>query len=140
MQPPTTNTANTTANIASKTTETHACIQHPTDRQNKTSHAALCLDGTLLHALLALLLALLFEELALLVGAQAAELGVALLLLELVGRQLALLSLLLLFDATDLGNLLVTRLLDAAQRLGAEVRCRRKVVRQPQEVVEDGRR
>jgi hypothetical protein len=100
----------------------------------------LCLDGALLHALLALFLTLLIEELALLVSAQAAELGVALLLLELVGGQLALLGLLLLFDAADLGNLLVARLADAAQRLGAEVRYRRKVVRQPQEVVEDGER
>jgi hypothetical protein len=107
------------------------------DRHPCINTYPLCLDGTLLHALLALLLALLVEELALLVGAQAAELGVALLLLELVGGQLALLGLLLLLDAADLGNLLVTCLLDAAQRTSALRRCRRKVVRQAQEVVEN---
>jgi hypothetical protein len=115
--------------------DSHACVCV----FNQHGHT-LCLDGALLHALLALFLTLLIEELALLVSAQAAELGVALLLLELVGGQLALLGLLLLFDAADLGNLLVARLADAAQRLGAEVRYRRKVVRQPQEVVEDGER
>ena len=96
------------------------------------------LDRTPLHPLLALLLPLLLEELALLVRAQAAELGVALLLLELVGGDLALLGLLLLVQAPDLGDLVVAGCLDAAQRFRAEVCTRHEGVRETQELGEDG--
>lgn len=96
------------------------------------------LDGAPLHPFLALLLALLFQKLPLLVGAQAAQLGVALLLLQLVGGQLALLGLFLLIEAADLGNLLVARLPDAAQGFGAEVRVGSKGVGEAEELSEDG--
>jgi len=98
----------------------------------------LCLDSALLHALLALLLTLLLKELALLVRGQASKLSVTLLLLELVGGQLALLSLLLLIEAANLADLLLARLPDAAQSLGAEVGGGYEEVGQAQELREDG--
>ena len=98
------------------------------------------LHRALLHALLTLLLALLFQELALLLGAQASELSVALLFLEFVGSQLALLSLFLLVEAADLGDLLFARLPDAAQGFGAEVRGGYEDVGETQELREDGER
>lgn len=96
------------------------------------------LDGAPLHALLALLLPLLVEELALLVGTETAELGIALLLLQLVGCQLALLGFFLLVQAADLGDLIFARLPDAAQRFGAEVRLGDEGVGEAQEGGEDG--
>jgi hypothetical protein len=105
----------------------------------RTQHllAILCLDCTPLHLLPAVPLALLLKVLALLLGAQASKLRIALLALELVGCDLALLGLLLLVDFADLGNLLVARLLDAAQGLGAEVRGRGEVVWEAQEILEE---
>jgi hypothetical protein len=96
------------------------------------------LNRTPLHPLLTLLLPLLLEELALLVRAQTAQLGVALLLLELVGGDLALLGLLLLVEAPDLGDLVIAGCLDAAQRFRAEVCGGHEGVGEAQELGEDG--
>lgn len=95
------------------------------------------LDGTPLHLLPAVLLALLLEVLALLVCAQASQLGIALFALELVGGDLPLLGLLFLVNFADLGDLLVTCLLDPTERFGAEVGGGGEVVWQAQEVVEE---
>jgi hypothetical protein len=98
----------------------------------------LCLHSALLHTLLALLLTLLVKELALLICAQAAKFSVTLLLLQLVGGQLALLGLLVLIETADLGDLLLARLPDASQGLGAEVGRGHEEVGQAQELREDG--
>mgnify|MGYP003624085238 CR=1 FL=1 len=117
--------------------KSHAHVSHP--RHTRSLHQQdLRLDGTPLHLLLAVPLALLLQELALLVGAQTTELRVTLLLLQLVCRELALLGLLVLVDFADLGDLLVARLLDAAEGFGAEVRGGGEVVGEADEVVEEG--
>lgn len=98
------------------------------------------LDSLPLLLLLAVAVALLLEVLALLVGAHAAEQGVAFLALELVAREPALLGLLFVVDLADLGDLVVARRLDAAHGLWAEVRGRDQHVREAQELLEDGER
>jgi hypothetical protein len=100
--------------------------------------SGLGLNGTPLHLLPAIPLTLLLEVLALLFGTQSAELGVTLLPLELVSRNLPLLGLLFLIDLADLGDLLVARLLDAAEGFRAEVGRRGEVVGETKEVLEDG--
>jgi hypothetical protein len=96
------------------------------------------LNRTPLHPLLALLLPLLLKKLALLVRTQTAQFSIALLLLELVGCDLALLGLLLLVQAPDLGDLLVAGGFDAAQGFRAEVRGGHEGVGEAQELGEDG--
>jgi hypothetical protein len=88
----------------------------------------LCLDGTPLHTLSRILLPLLFQELALLIGTQTAQLGISHLLLCLVSRELPLLGLLLVICLLDLGDLFVASLLDAAESFGAEVSVRSELV------------
>jgi hypothetical protein len=57
--------------------------------------------------------------------------------LQLVGRDLALLCLLFLINLANLGDLLLTRLLNAAESFGAEVRSGSQVVRKTKEVLEE---
>jgi hypothetical protein len=97
---------------------------------------SLTLDSRLLRPLLRIPLALLIQILPLLVCRHAAELGVALLLLELVGSQLALFGLLVVVELADLGDLLLAGGLDAAQGFGAEVRFRDEEVGEADEVLE----
>lgn len=97
----------------------------------------LCLHGAPLHLLLAVPVPLLLQELALLFRGQAAKLGITLLLLQFISGELALLSLFLFLDLTNLGNLLFACLLNAAERFGTEVCRSHKVVRETQEVLEE---
>ncbi|KAH8634818.1 hypothetical protein IG631_10218 [Alternaria alternata] len=98
---------------------------------------ALCLDSTPLHALSCVLLSLLLQELALLISTQAAQLGISLLLLQLVGSQFPLLCLLLIIRLLDLGDLLVAGLLDATEGFRAEVCGGSELIREAKEVLED---
>lgn len=110
----------------------------PIPRLHSIHH--LSFPRNLLLALPHLLLALLGQVLGLLLGAHALELLVAQLLLGLVAGDLALLGLLFLVGAADLRDLLLARLLDAAQGLGAKVRVLGQEVGQTQEVGEQGQR
>lgn len=87
----------------------------------------------LLRHLPVLLLLLLLQELALLLGAHLAQPAVALLLLELLGRDAALLGLLLVVQLAQLARLLLARRAHLAQRFGPEVRGADEVVGQAQE-------
>lgn len=98
------------------------------------------LNRTPLHLLLTIPLSLLIQKLPLLIRTQPPQLRIPLLPLELIRRRLALLCLLLLVHPADLADLLVARLLDAAQGFGAEVCRRREVVGEAQEVLEEGER
>jgi hypothetical protein len=120
-------------NVSTKVTPT----RFSSSSQAQLASANLRLDGTPLHLLLAVPLALLLQELALLVGAQTTELRVTLLLLQLVCGDFALFGLLVLVDFADLGDLLVARLLDAAECFGTEVRSGGEVVGEADEVVEE---
>jgi hypothetical protein len=121
----------------------HTCTtQKPITLQSPSvgisSH--LCLNRTPLHLLPAIPLPLLIQELALLVRTQSSELRITLFALELVRGRLALLCLFLLVYLADLGDLLLARLLDAAEGFGAEVRGRGEVVGEAQEVLEERER
>jgi hypothetical protein len=84
----------------------------PTPHHALISH--LRLNTTPLHPLPRTLLPLLLKILALLIGTHPRQLSIALLLLQLISRNLALLGLLLIVRFPDLGDLLVARLADAA--------------------------
>jgi hypothetical protein len=109
---------------------------YPTRLPTHTHPPRSRLNRTPLHLLPALPLPLLLQILALLVRTQPAKFRIPLFALELVGREFALLGLLLLVDFADLGNLLFARLLDAAQGFGAEVGGCSQVVGEAQEVLE----
>jgi len=92
--------------------------------------------GLFLSGFTQLLLLLLLEVLLLCLSVEGVELGVALGLASLVTLEGALLGLLLLGLLLDLLDVLVPHALNLAQDLGAEVRRRRQLVRQPDEARE----
>lgn len=87
--------------------------------------------------LLAVALPLLVQILPLLLGAHAAQHRVALLLLHLVARELALLGLLFFVDALYFVDLLLARGFDAPHGFGAEVGRRDEDVGEAEEVLEE---
>jgi hypothetical protein len=152
QQPPTTNQRHKSSQAKPRSSPNELPTRGPVSIQNvstksrprfssssqaQLASANLRLEGTPLHLLLAVPLALLLQELALLVGAQTTELRVTLLLLQLVCGDFALFGLLVLVDFADLGDLLVARLLDAAECFGTEVRSGGEVVGEADEVVEE---
>jgi hypothetical protein len=115
--------------------DTFVPILTPTHIPTRNS---LCLDSTPLHTLPRVLLPLFVQELALLISTQSAQLGISLLLLQLVSGEFPLLCLLLVIRLLDLSDLLVTGLLDAAEGFRAEVCGRSELIGEAEEVLEDG--
>lgn len=100
----------------------------------------LALLGVPLHGPALSLLTLTIEELALLVGAHAAQDPLALLLLDPLGSQFPLFGLLFFVHATQFLDLLLTGVSDLAQHLGTEVGRGHKLIGKPQELGEQGQR
>lgn len=73
-----------------------------------------------------------------LVRTKTSKLRITLFALEFVRGDLPLFSLLFLVNLADLGDLLFARLLDAAQGFGPEVRGGSEMVRETEEVLEEG--
>jgi len=97
-------------------------------------------SGALLGHLPLLGLLLLLQELLLLIGVHLAESAVALLLLELLGLDAALIGLLLVVELAQLAGLVFTGGADLAQGFGAEVGGADEVVGHAQESGEEGGR
>lgn len=85
-----------------------------------------------------LLLALTVQVLALLLGSHSAQNTFALILLDLLSGQFAVLGLLLLLNAAELLDLLITDVANLTQNLTTEVGSRDELIAETQELVEQG--
>lgn len=103
-----------------------------------TTPKQLTTHGLLLLSLAELLLALLVKVLLLRLGIQSLEIGITLRLLSLLLLSSALLSILLLNDTFDLGNLGITHGAHLLEHLGTEVGIADQLVRQTDKVLEQG--